>query len=656
MQALRRDSGRARIAASVLALLTAVSIWLSAGTLATPDGDTGRIAVLPAIWILGVLAAIAVAAVEAARLRVEHAWPLSISLLIWLPFLPGSIPTAFFVWQGPFEALVWVLVAAGLLASRPPRLPAGLSDPARAPWLAAAIVAVASLIVFAQVRGVIPGGDEPHYLAATQSLLRDADLKVANNYAQGAYLDYFPGRLEPHYLVRGLGGEIYSVHAPGVSVIVLPAFAAAGYVGAVVTVVLIAAASAALAWLLAFRIARRDAASAWVGVAAVFFTVPYFFHTFAIYPEVIGGFCVLVGVWLLLELADGREASTRALLTAGAALAVLPWLHSRFAVLAGILGIIIAARLVTRARAGVLLGRFLAVPVIASVGWFAFFYLLWGSPSPMSPYGADTSTSASYMLRGLIGLLVDQQFGVLTTAPIYAVAAIGWIVLLRREPRLAIELLLLVVPYALTVASYAMWWAGSAAPARFLVAVLPVAALLIAVAFEKGAAPRRSAFVIVVLLASVALILPRAFIESGRFIINNRGAIDGTLSFLSGIVDLPFGLPSVHRDGGSVAVRDAAIWLSLLSIAAVLAAVAARRFVAAAWTVSALAFASAVTLAIGLVSGAHEIGTVTADRSKLAALATYRPAMHQTIVGIDARRRLTPEEFLGAMAVNISCL
>ena len=43
---------------------------------------------------------------------------------------------------------------------------------------------------------------------------------------------------------------------------------------------------------------------------------------------------------------------------------------------------------------------------------FAFFWVIWGSPSPIAPYGADTSTSASYILRGLIGLLVDQQFGV----------------------------------------------------------------------------------------------------------------------------------------------------------------------------------------------------------------------------------------------------
>ena len=39
------------------------------------------------------------------------------------------------------------------------------------------VIAFAS--VFRAVPDVIPGGDEPHYLAATQSLIKDGDLKVA---------------------------------------------------------------------------------------------------------------------------------------------------------------------------------------------------------------------------------------------------------------------------------------------------------------------------------------------------------------------------------------------------------------------------------------------------------------------------------------------
>ena len=162
---------------------------------------------------------------------------------------------------------------------------------------------MAALAAFSQVRGVIPGGDEPHYLAATQSILKDFDLRVANNYADGDYLDYFPGRLEPHFLKRSTSGEIYSIHAPGVSIVVLPAFAVAGYAGAVLTMILIAALTAAITWRLAWMVSG-SVAGAWAGAAAVFATTPYFFHTFTIYPEIIGSLCVAIGAWLLIDLAD----------------------------------------------------------------------------------------------------------------------------------------------------------------------------------------------------------------------------------------------------------------------------------------------------------------------------------------------------------------
>jgi len=47
-----RDDRRSQVAASVVALLTAISLWLSAGTVAVISGDTHRIAALPSTWIL----------------------------------------------------------------------------------------------------------------------------------------------------------------------------------------------------------------------------------------------------------------------------------------------------------------------------------------------------------------------------------------------------------------------------------------------------------------------------------------------------------------------------------------------------------------------------------------------------------------------------
>lgn len=639
------SASKTALGASLLALLTAVSIWLSLGTLSVSGGDTSRIAALPSFWVLALLAVAATAAARLIKLRLDQAWPLAISVVLWLPFLPGDLPPSFLMWEGPIEGLVWVCVVVGLIAAQRPAMPKWFSDRARAPWIAAALLAASSVIVFSQVRGVIPGGDEPHYLAATQSLLHDGDLRVANNYAKGEYLDYFPGKLEPHFLKRATSGEIYSIHMPGVSVIVLPAFAMAGYLGAVLTMIVFAALTAMLTWSLAFRLSG-DAAGAWVGTMAVFASTPYFFHTFTIYPEIIGSFCVICGAWLLIELAGGRDVRARSLVAVGAALAMLPWLHSRFAILAAVLGMLVVIRLAER-RAFVSIAKFLAVPVAAGIGWFAYFYVIWGSPSPAAPYGADTSTSASYILRGLIGLLVDQQFGVLTTAPIYVMALAGIAIMVKRHRRLAIELALIVVPYAIAVASYAMWWAGAAAPARFVVSILPLAALPIAMVW-----PRSRVITGVLLLISIALVWPRAFVDSGRFIYNNRSGFDATVLWLSSSVDLPSALPSVHANGGLVAIRDASIWLLCLGIAAIcVAATAGRAQTGAQFAIGGVVLAVAVMTAARAAWSLDQFNVTDYYRSELSAFERFRPSWQTTFVDGKWHGR-TAQDFIGQMSLK----
>jgi len=608
---------RARIAATIPAILAAVSIWLSLGTLAVTGGDTSRIAAFPFPWILGVLVVAAVAVAAIGWLRIDDAWPFAISLVLWLPFLPGPIPPAFLIWQGPIEGVVWAVAIGGLIVARPSLVPRIFNDLRVAPWIAATAIAIASFAVFNQVREVVPGGDEPHYLAATQSLLRDGDLKVANNYAKGDYLEYFGGHLEPHFLKRSTRGEIYSIHAPGVSVIVLPAFAIAGYPGAVATMILIAALTAALTWRLAFRVSG-SIAGAWIAVAAIFATAPYFFHTFAIYPEIIGSLLVMVGVWLLIELDEGRDVSGRMLTLVGVALSVLPWLHSRFAVIAALLGLIVIARLLQRSNAMTRVAAFLAVPLVASLGWFAFFYVIWGSPSPAAPYGPDTSTSASYILRGLIGSRFDQQFGMVTTAPVYVMTIVGAWMLFKQRARFACELLVIVAAYSATVASYAMWWAGNAAPGRFLVSVLPIAALPIAIVGTEMVT-------IVLLIISIALAVPRGFVEGGRLIFNNRGGVDATIDWITRSVDLSLALPSVHRDGGAIALRDGLLWIVVFAAAVLVARwFTTTRASAMRYAATALAAALAVIVASSMVWTMHGQQVLTPDRSKLAAFAAYR--------------------------------
>src|SRR5689334_21907655 len=122
-----------------------------------------------------------------------------------------------------------------------------------------------------------PTGDEPHYLVITQSLLLDHDLKVANNYARDDYAAYYGGLLSPQPSPPGVDGEQYSHHAPGLPVLVAPAFPLGGYRAVVVWIALLTGIGTALVWKAGYQL-THDVGAAWFAWAGVALTVPVVLH------------------------------------------------------------------------------------------------------------------------------------------------------------------------------------------------------------------------------------------------------------------------------------------------------------------------------------------------------------------------------------------
>src|SRR6185295_17237788 len=106
------------------------------------------------------------------------------------------------------------------------------------------------------------GGDQPHYLAITQSLLDDADIKVENNYRSPQFLANAGYFARPDFLQLGRDSQIYSIHAPGLGVLVLPGYKLAGYLGAQAVVILVAALAGAVIWRIGWRVSG-SVATAW---------------------------------------------------------------------------------------------------------------------------------------------------------------------------------------------------------------------------------------------------------------------------------------------------------------------------------------------------------------------------------------------------------
>lgn len=638
---------------AVLLVVAAVSLWLSAGALAVVDGETmRRIGILPPIWGLAALAVLCAAVTRAGRFEPAHLWPLGLTVLLWLPWLPGRIPAAFLLWTGPLGAVVWVAALAGVVAARWPHLSsrlASLLDHPRAPLVASLLAAAAYLGAAAAVAPRVPTGDEPHYLIITQSLLADGDLRIENNHAREDYRAYYPGQLRPDYLRRGVDREIYSVHLPGVSALVLPAFALAGYRGATIFLALLTAAAGLAVWRAA-HLATGDRRAAWVGWAAVMLTTPVVFHAFTVYPDGPGAAAVAVGLAALAAL-DARGAgglSRAALAATGAALAVLPWLHTRFAVVAGVLGLAILLRLWGASDRLVRAGALLVVPCVAAVGWFAYFWTIYGTPSPTAPYGGYTQTALRHVLTGLPGLLLDQQFGLLPYAPVYVVALAGIVPLARARPRLALELALVVGPYALAVGSYAMWWGGFSAPARFTVAVLPAAAVTVAAAWRTWTSRAARTAVAGALALSLAVPIALAGVERGALLYETRTGYGLLLEWANASVDLSLALPAIHRGNLAAVGGSAAMWAAALAAATWLLSRAAQRWRPAAgawWLVAGSVAAAAAMVAVSAAWAVERARPVTPGASQMALLDRWRPAWQPHAV------QLAPIDVLSAGAL-----
>lgn len=531
-----------------------VGVWCAAGVVAPTSGASASLRlVAPASLLWFVVPALVAFAVPAFRRRPLLAAP---GLMSTVPWWPVPLPAAALMWTGVLAWLPIAVCGSTALAASVARRRASRREgdaaagrlPVRALALATGLTLVAAFVVAGSLAPRLPGGDEPHYLVITQSLLEDGDLRIENNHAQGDYRQYFDGDLAPDFLQRGRDEVIYSIHAPGLPVLVLPAFAAFGYGGAQWTVLILSALAGGLVWLAGW-LATRDVGAAWVGWAAICGSATFLIQGVSIFPDGPGAFAVALAVVMLLRL-EREPPGPLALAATSLPLAALPWLHTRFVVLSVAMGVLIVWRVSRlgdrpgeRARR---IAIFLAVPVVSAAAWFAYFWTLYGSLNPAVPYGADPQTRLAYVPGGLIALLFDQQFGLLASAPILALAVVGWT--MRGGGDRWRPLAWVWLAYGAAVATYWMWWAGvPATPARFLTASLPLLAPALAVGWRR-ASPEARALWTLVLVGSLALGATLLLVDRGALAWNDRDSRAVWLDWLATAVDLPRAWPSFFWD------------------------------------------------------------------------------------------------------------
>lgn len=385
-------------------------------------------------------------------------------------------------------------------------------------WTCAVVaVFLLGLISHANFSG---SGDPVHYMVIARSLALDHDLDLRNDYADPANL-IASGSLEAEAHARpGRDGVLRPVHDVGLPLLTAPYFGLAYAVAERFTD------------LIPERIRKRARLDRWIvlrqlvsifmiGVscllAAVFFDLcfdltrsarlafstavlfmlspPVMSHAYVFFTEIPSA---LVALWVYRALRSAGGPDPRAF-GIGCATGFLLLLHVRNVGLALALALLAFYRMRSNHRRAAAFGvGFATILILRTALNMHFWGTLFVTPHVRTVSWPGLGAAAAEVGRRALGLVLDQEHGLLPYAPCYLLAPAGWVWLRRRHPDVAAESLALIGAYLLPVllpTTNVHGWRGGWSPAaRFLVPVAPF--LGVALAFGLCRAPRVIAAVI----------------------------------------------------------------------------------------------------------------------------------------------------------------
>jgi len=332
-------------------------------------------------------------------------------------------------------------------------------------------------------------GDSPHYLAASDSISRDRDLDLTNQYEPGSDYLFAPDQASGH-AVPGRDGKLFPFHPLGLSLLYAPIVgpvqalvrrvpepvltmlrwdrARAGRDLLSLTMACLWIACALMTRELALRLGveRRQAT---VVVAVAFLTPPLLNHSILIFSEIPAAALTLAFVLLML---GQRRLSWLPFVP----LALLPWFHLRYSViaLAGFAWWLASAWTSSESPrrslwigSGVALG---SVFVLCAANWAMF--------ETWSLFGHYQDKATELALDGVLyraaRIAVDPHRGILVLAPFYLLAISGGRQAAHVDRGYSLFVAAMAASTFLLASANQLWWGGYSPPARFLVPILPL--------------------------------------------------------------------------------------------------------------------------------------------------------------------------------------
>lgn len=333
----------------------------------------------------------------------------------------------------------------------------------------------------------IISGDSVHALLTTVSLIKDHDLNLKNNYDRKDYESFYHTPLPDRQIWTNTKGEELPLHPPGLSVLLMPAYALGQRLGAELFMGFLTSLLVLNLFLLIKQVTSSDK-SALIVSTILGLSAPIIYFSPQIYREIP---VALIFVFSIRQILDWSKTPTWKILLTGFLLAFIPWLHTKYLISSlPLIGIVLFLQ-----RNDIKKNLFqnpkllsLILPTVFSLLAIIYFYLsnygsLWAAGT-----GNANEQFIGFPLAGWLGMLLDQKKGLFFNAPIYILAFLGIALHYNKLKRETLIIMAVFLPQYLLSGLHHSWddWSP---PDRYLTAFVPLLSVYLGyflLEFKKG--------------------------------------------------------------------------------------------------------------------------------------------------------------------------
>lgn len=336
-------------------------------------------------------------------------------------------------------------------------------------------------------------GDEPHYLVMANGIAKYKTLEQTRPYQEEfetrsifkpglAPLNAQPSPDNTH-AVQGPQG-LYNVHNIGLPAILALPYSLAGITGARAFMVVLSALVLLVIWNITGLLSNEKTHRYWTTLA-VCLSLPLIPGSSQIYPDILAGMLSLTGIYWFMTANKSRVSYQEIALSA--LIAFLPWLQIKFSLPSAlILSAVMLKQLMNRQYSSVL--RTLIVSLISCAALLVYNKYAFGKIT--GPYQSDAIEFSKTSVMVLVGLILDQNQGLLFQNPINLIGLLAIGAVYRYDKTVAGLTLLVFAALLVPNAMHPNWYGGGSFSGRFewaanIVFILPIAYGLLALAKSR---------------------------------------------------------------------------------------------------------------------------------------------------------------------------